>query len=753
MTTVPTTVPRLVTATQSLAITKELVKSALAAILLRRGLYEPDQFVPLKLVDADVPALQRDHPGNARLLQVRFPCANLLHSVAAALTSLIDEILHDGIFDALARGHLHEAMVSVYRGAKTNVLETYTLTVEYSAPAADGMGRAMAATSGRTPTVRIHVRRGDAAPIKLGTASAATVDALRAQVARALADLDQAVASLEPLPPRCNVTMYVTYQSTAPVDYEPAHFIPCAFPPTPPPSAEDLTMIGSPFHAVTMAIAARVGDRPPPDARDSATVAAARQPGSTIPPTPPTPPAPAVPPRRARTTRSAHSISSTRFRLPASPPTGPPSSTPPSTPPHTAATALSTPHIPPRTSPAPPTHPPFPNDLPTRAPDGTVVACVCQMNEPDMHLVECDICGKWSHVVCWGYFHGLDARLPESFACHDCAETGEPEQELALVRTAASVLWNEVPAGDAWAAENLALRMKINLDLAHYLFAILVDLGYVHHRTSPTTASQRGRRSRSKSAPAPSTTLYFVLKSDPRAVHVAKTLFDPSATHLPPRATLHPVKSRTTASSSGMVVPASYLSARTPSAASSVTDDDDQYGTRAIPALPDLALVAASARSRVSTVRAPSQPVFRKPPSPRRLSQAARARRPTTAESQATVVLPASQMSTDASTQGGAAETGWPWLPERSASQRAAQRVREVLKAEEEEEDPFRMPASAEDEEEEQTVAEVEASRGRGTGRGRGGVKRGRSVSAAAAAAASGRGGGGASAKRVKRKA
>ncbi|KAJ3363264.1 hypothetical protein GGF32_004530 [Allomyces javanicus] len=731
-TTVPTTVPRLVTATQSLAITKELVKSALAAILLRRGLYEPDQFVPLKLVGADVPSLKRDHPGNARLLQ----------------------ILHDGIFDALARGHLHEAMVSVYRGAKTNVLETYTLTVEYSAPAAAavGSGCAMAATSGRTPTVRIHVRRGDAAPVELGTASAATVDALRAQVAQALADLDHAVASLEPLPPRCDVTMYLTYQATAPVDYEPAHFIPCAFPPTPPPSSADdeLTMMASPFHAVTMATAARVGNRPPPGVPNSATVAATRRPTSKpVMATPQTPPAPAVPPRRAPTTRPAHSISSTRFRLPASPPTGPPSSTPASTPPsHDAAgPASSTPHTPPHTSPAPPTHPPFPNDSPTRAPDGTVVACVCQMNEPDMHLVECDMCGHWSHVVCWGYFHGLDARLPETFACHLCGETGGPEQELALVRTAASVLWNEVPEGDAWAADNLALRMKITLDLAHHLFGVLVGLGYVHHRT--TTASHRRRRSRPKSVIVPPTTLYSVPKSDPRAISIAKALFDPAATHLPSRTALHPIESRS--ASLAMVVPASYLSAsaatRPPSAASSVTDDGDQFGSRPVPALPDLALVAASARSRALASRSTTVGArFRKPPSPRRLSQAARLR-PTTAESQATVVLPTSQMSNDASTQGGA-ETAWPWLPERSASQRAAQRVREVLKAEEEE-DPFRMPASAD---EERMVAEEAAvSRGRGRGRGRGVVKRGRSVGAAAAGA-SGRGGG-ASAKRVRRKA
>ncbi|KNE64031.1 hypothetical protein AMAG_09090 [Allomyces macrogynus ATCC 38327] len=313
MTSMRTAVPRLVTATQSLAITKELVKSALAAILLRRGLYEPDQFVPLKLVGADVPSLKRDHPGNARLLQ----------------------ILHDGIFDALARGHLHEAMVSVYRGAKTNVLETYTLTVEYAATAA-GTKRVMVATSERAPTVRIHVRRGDAAPVELGTASATTLDALRAQVARALADLDRAVASLEPLPPRCDVTMYLTYQATAPADYEPAHFITCAFPPTPPPLADDLAMMASPFHAVTMAMAARAGARPPPDAPASADLTRARQPASRpASPAPLPPPADPAPPRRARTARPVHSLSSTRFRLPASPPTGPLSSTPPSTPPRT----------------------------------------------------------------------------------------------------------------------------------------------------------------------------------------------------------------------------------------------------------------------------------------------------------------------------------------------------------------------------------------------------------------------------------
>ncbi|KNE64029.1 hypothetical protein AMAG_09087 [Allomyces macrogynus ATCC 38327] len=43
--------------------------------------------------------------------------------------------------------------------------------------------------------------------------------------------------------------MYLTYQATAPADYEPAHFITCAFPPTPPPLADDLAMMASPFHA------------------------------------------------------------------------------------------------------------------------------------------------------------------------------------------------------------------------------------------------------------------------------------------------------------------------------------------------------------------------------------------------------------------------------------------------------------------------------------------------------------------------
>jgi hypothetical protein len=52
--------------------------------------------------------------------------------------------------------------------------------------------------------------------------------------------------------------------------------------------------------------------------------------------------------------------------------------------------------------------------------DVDIVECLCDHNEEDGHMIQCDFCDKWQHSVCHGYVSEADPRLPDVHACYKC---------------------------------------------------------------------------------------------------------------------------------------------------------------------------------------------------------------------------------------------------------------------------------------------------------------------------------------------
>lgn len=103
--------------------------------------------------------------------------------------------------------------------------------------------------------------------------------------------------------------------------------------------------------------------------------------------------------------------------------------------------------------------------------------CVCGLLEDDMGMVECEKCGMWSHVVCYGYYHSKDPRLTNLvFRCHNCSfGNKETLKNLALLRTAVAVSWNEMEG--IWTDKNLIQRIKVTKKQAKQLIQEMVNEG------------------------------------------------------------------------------------------------------------------------------------------------------------------------------------------------------------------------------------------------------------------------------------
>ncbi|KAF1984222.1 HORMA-domain-containing protein [Aulographum hederae CBS 113979] len=74
------------------------------------------------------------------------------------------------------------------------------------------------------------------------------------------------------------------------------------------------------------------------------------------------------------------------------------------------------------------------------------VKCSCNVNDEVEDRIQCHYCGTWQHLHCYGYRGATDPRLPERHICYICLLQGKEAplladlQELALLRRAIRLL-------------------------------------------------------------------------------------------------------------------------------------------------------------------------------------------------------------------------------------------------------------------------------------------------------------------------
>ncbi|KAI9179672.1 hypothetical protein H9P43_005000 [Blastocladiella emersonii ATCC 22665] len=393
-----------------------------------------------------------------------------------------------GVFDALQRRYLRTVTVAIIprRDEPHRILECYRFSIDY--PSDDARVTAEIFTQDR------------ADPRELARVQCVTLADVARQTLRMMRALVMMLQSLTDLPAQCFLDVHLEYfDDVTPPDYEPPYFRPADFVPqlvTPARVHCHLGSIHTPHHRLALDVESTRDQ----DTSDSGLAPVPAVTSSSIPAIsqPPTQPQP-------------------QQILPPSLPL------PTATGPTATGTTTSTDHV----------------------------DCVCGHNENDNGMVQCEGCKSWSHVVCWGYFHGNDPRcLNADFACHRCRVDVSPGmydklRDLALVRTAISVTWNEIPAVEAsgdeegggggsqtdahvWKDGQLASRLSIPLDRARGLLTRLVAEHIGRWTTGLATVAVAKRASRRTKFEV------RVDKHEPLAKSAVRFYFDPTLRELPP---------------------------------------------------------------------------------------------------------------------------------------------------------------------------------------------------------------------------